>query len=77
MYLLTFFVLFLAGEMVYFSLYFMRVSKVLYAPANPTLETNAAKIKIMNKQLETVEAEIEKRTKKTPEASQNNSSVVQ
>ena len=77
MFLITFFVLTLTGEMIYFSMYFVRINKKLDAPAMPTLETNAARISSMKKRLEAVDEAIMSRTGKIRESSQNNSSMVQ
>lgn len=62
-YFLTIFVLLLTAEMIFFSVYFMRVSRVLDEPATPTLETNAAQIRHMNENLDATESAIQTRTK--------------
>jgi hypothetical protein len=60
--LLSLFVLLLAGELIYFSLSFLRASARIDAPATPTLETNDLKIRRMHTKLDVVENAIEART---------------
>ncbi len=63
--LLSFFMLAIAIELLYFSMLFWKTERKIDAPANPTLETNALQIKRMNKTLENVEAALQKRTGET------------
>ena len=56
------FVLLMAGELVYFSWFFLKTTRSLDAPAEPNLSTNAAVIRTMNKNLDVVEEAIETRT---------------
>lgn len=76
--LLSFFVLGLAAELIYFSFVFRQTQDNIDAPATPTLETNALQIRTMNRTLADIEAALRTRTG-TPAAasSQIDSSVVQ
>lgn len=73
--LLCTFILLLTAELVYFSWFFLHTTKSLDAPAIPRLETNAAKIRSMEKRLQTVESAIQGRTGAA--TSQNESAVVE
>jgi hypothetical protein len=60
--LLSIGVLFLAGELVYFSYVFWKATKNLDAPATPILETNAPGIRSMEATLNVVEKAVTERT---------------
>jgi hypothetical protein len=71
--LLCGFLVILTAELLYFSWFFLHTTKALDAVVLPNLETNAPKIKNMEKKLDTIEAAVQDRTK----TSQNESPVVQ
>ena len=55
-------VILLTAELLYFSWFFLETTKVLDAPALPTLETNSVQINRMQQRLDTVEKAINQRT---------------
>ena len=58
------FIIVLTLQLLYFSWYFLRTTKILDAPAVPTLETNAQKITAIEKKLEKIEAAVQDRVGK-------------
>jgi hypothetical protein len=57
-------ILLISLELFGVSWFFVETTRELDAPANPTLETNASKIKSLNRRLDQVGQAIEKRTER-------------
>lgn len=81
---ISIFVLVVIAELIFFSFYFINTTKTLDAQVQPNLETNASKIKSMQKAIDKIDEAIKgrvgenKKEVQTPTTtSQNTSPVVQ
>ena len=61
--LLSFFILVLIIELIYFSWLFLKTTREIDMPAKPAFETNSLQIRSINKTLDQIETTVAKRTR--------------